>query len=113
ALTGPAWRAYHKPLQSHTDAAPALLVPGANAVGVTLGDGWYRGRLAWGNKRDTYGKQLALLAQIVIRYADGHQQVIGTSNRWKAATGPIRWSDRYDGESYEARVESGGWNPPG
>src|SRR5881398_2124244 len=71
------------------------------------------GRLAWGNKRNTYGKQLALLAQIVLRYADGHQQVIGTGKGWKAATGPIRWSDIYDGESYDARLEKQGWSRPG
>src|SRR5207249_4305374 len=78
-----------------------------------LRDGWYRGRLAWGNKRNTYGKQLALLAQIVLRYADGHQQVIGTGKGWKAATGPILWSDIYDGESYDARLEKQGWSRPG
>src|SRR2546425_384110 len=88
-------------------------LPISNAVGATLGDGWYRGRLAWGNKRNTYGKQLALLAQIVIRYADGHQQVIATGKGWKAATGPIRWSDIYDGESYDARLEQQDWSRPG
>src|SRR5438093_439311 len=57
--------------------------------------------------------QLARLAQIVLRYADGHQQVIGTGKGWKAATGPIRWSDIYDGESYDARLEKQGWSRPG
>ena len=112
-LFRPGWTAYDKRLQYQTYDVTALLVPGANAVGVTLGDGWYRGRLAWGNKRNTYGKQLALLAQIVLRYADGHQQVIGTGKGWKAATGPIRWSDIYDGESYDARLEKQGWSRPG
>jgi alpha-L-rhamnosidase len=109
----PGWTAYDKRLQYQTYDVTALLVPGANAVGVTLGDGWYRGRLGWGRKRNVYGKRLALLAQIVIRYADGRQQVIGTGNRWKAATGPIRWSDVYDGESYDARVEKDGWSRAG
>src|SRR2546428_2029770 len=112
-LFRPGWTAYDKRLQYQTYDVTALLVPGANAVGATLGDGWYRGRLAWGNKRNTYGKQLALLAQIVIRYADGHQQVIATGKGWKAATGPIRWSDIYDGESYDARLEQQDWSRPG
>jgi len=112
-LFRPGWTAYDKRLQYQTYDVTSLLVPGTNAVGVTLGDGWYRGRLAWGNRRNTYGKQLALLAQIVIRYADGHQQVIGTGKGWKAATGPIRWSDIYDGESYDARLEKDGWSRPG
>ncbi len=112
-LFRPGWTAYDKRLQYQTYDVTALLVPGANAVGVTLGDGWYRGRLAWGNKRNSYGTQLALLAQIVLRYADGHQQVINTGKGWKAATGPIRWSDIYDGESYDARRERDGWSRPG
>src|SRR5213594_4674615 len=112
-LFTPGWTAYDKRLQYQTYDVTELLKPGANAVGVTLGDGWYRGRLAWGKQRNTYGKQLALLAQIVLRYADGHQQVIGTGKGWKAATGPIRWSDIYDGESYDARLEKQGWSRPG
>ena len=112
-LFTPGWTAYDKRLQYQTYDVTELLKPGANAVGVTLGDGWYRGRLAWGKQRGTYGTRLALLAQIVIRYADGHQQVIGTGNGWKAATGPVRWSDIYDGESYDARREQDGWTRAG
>ena len=109
----PGWTAYDKRLQYQTYDVTDLLKAGANAVGVTLGDGWYRGRLAWGNKRNMYGKRLALLAQIVIRYADGRRQVIGTGKGWKAATGPVRWSDIYDGESYDARLEQDGWSRAG
>src|SRR3989454_5286146 len=112
-LFRPGWTAYDKRLQYQTYDVTALLVPGANAVGVTLGDGWSRGRLAWGNQRNSYGNQLALLAQIVLRYADGRQQVIRTGKGWKAATGPIRSSDIYDGESYDARLEQNGWSRPG
>ena len=112
-LFTPGWTAYDKRLQYQTYDVTQLLKPGANAVGVTLGDGWYRGRLAWGKQRGTYGTRLALLAQIVIRYADGRQQVIGTGNGWKAATGPVRWSDIYDGESYDARREQDGWTRAG
>ena len=112
-LFTPGWTAYDKRLQYQTYDVTELLKPGANAVGVTLGDGWYRGRLAWGKQRGTYGTRLALLAQIVIRYADGRQQVIGTGNGWKAATGPVRWSDIYDGESYDARREQDGWTRAG
>jgi alpha-L-rhamnosidase len=87
-----------------------LLASGANAIGATLGDGWYRGHLGFSGKRNNYGTRLGLLAQLVVRYADGRTQVVGTDGQWKAATGPIVMSDIYDGETYDARLEREGWN---
>jgi alpha-L-rhamnosidase len=112
-LFTPGWTSYATRLQYQTYDVTPLLRPGANAVGVTLGDGWYRGRLAWGDQRNTYGKRLALLAQIVVRYADGREQVIATDDTWKASTGPIVMSDIYDGEVYDARLEQAGWSRAG
>lgn len=42
ALT-PGWTSYDTRLQYQTYDVGDLLVPGENAIGVTLGDGWYRG----------------------------------------------------------------------
>ncbi|HET8655086.1 MAG TPA: glycoside hydrolase family 78 protein [Longimicrobiaceae bacterium] len=112
-LFRPGWTEYDRRLQYQTYDVTDLLRQGRNAVGVTLGDGWYRGRLAWENNRNTWGKHLALLEQIVIRYADGRRQVVGTGPDWKASTGAIRSSDIYDGELYDARLEKTGWSRPG
>ncbi|MCJ7522445.1 MAG: GDP-mannose 4,6-dehydratase, partial [Dehalococcoidia bacterium] len=38
---------------------------------------------------NNYGTRLGLLAQLVVRYADGKTQVVGTDNQWRTATGPI------------------------
>ncbi|GJG88074.1 hypothetical protein tb265_32550 [Gemmatimonadetes bacterium T265] len=112
-LFTPGWTDYAKRVQYQTYDVTPLLRPGANAVGVTLGDGWYRGRLGFTRQRNTYGTRLALLAQVVVRYADGREQVITTGPGWKASTGPIRFSDIYDGERYDARLEAPGWSGPG
>ena len=109
----PGWTSYDKRLEYQTYDVTDLLKRGANAVGVTLGDGWYRGRLAWETRRNTYGRGVALLAQIVVRYADGREQVIGTGEGWKAATGPILMADIYNGETYDARRERSGWATAG
>src|SRR5205814_2267474 len=85
---------------------------GENAVGVTLGDGWYRG-LGFTEDRDVYGDRLALLMQIRIKYRDGREQTVITDQNWKAATGPILMSEIYDGETYDARLEKAGWTTPG
>ena len=112
-VLAPGWTSYDKRLQYQAYDVTDLVRRGPNAVGVTLGDGWYRGRLAWETRRNTYGKQVALLAQIVVRYTDGREQVIATDDHWKASTGPILASDIYNGESYDARLERAGWAESG
>ncbi|MCI0397178.1 MAG: glycoside hydrolase family 78 protein [Chloroflexi bacterium] len=112
-LFTPGWTSYHKRLQYQTYEVTGYLKAGLNAVGVTLGDGWYRGYLGWHGRRNVYGRDLALLLQLVIVYADGRVQVAGTDASWKAATGPILKSDIYNGESYDARLERASWSTAG
>ncbi|MEO8334530.1 MAG: family 78 glycoside hydrolase catalytic domain [bacterium] len=109
----PGWTSYDKRLQYQSYDVTDLVRAGANAVGVTLGDGWYRGSLAFDKKRNMYGTRVALLAQIVVRYADGREKVITSDESWKASTGPILRSDIYNGESYDARREKSGWTQSG
>jgi len=109
----PGWTSYHNRLQYQTYDITGQLNSGTNAVGVTLGDGWYRGWIGFGGQRNFYGTRLGLLAQIVVTYSDGRTEVIGTDDSWKAATGPILMSDIYDGETYDARMEKEGWAAPG
>jgi len=112
-LFRPGWTSYDKRLQYDTYDVTSLLRTGPNAIGVMLGDGWYRGQLGWAGRRNTYGKHLALLAQLVVHYAGGRTEVIGTDEQWKASTGPILMSDIYDGETYDARLEKPGWSRAG
>ena len=112
-VLAPGWTSYDKRLQYQTYDITALLKRGPNALAVTLGDGWYRGRLAWDKRRNTYGKNVALLAQVVVRYADGREQTFATNESWKSSTGAIVASDIYNGEHYDARLEKTGWNQPG
>ena len=61
----PGWTSYNKRLQYQTYDVTALLKTGTNAVGVQLGNGWYRGNLPGGiDRRNVYGDRLALLLQI-------------------------------------------------
>ena len=112
-LFTPGWTSYNKRLQYQTYDVTELLKSGRNAVGALLGNGWYRGNLAWGGQRNIYGDRLALLMQIRITYSDGREEVIGTDQQWKATTGPILMSEIYHGETYDARLEKAGWTTPG
>jgi alpha-L-rhamnosidase len=113
-LLTPGWTSYNKRLQYQTYDVTPLLKAGANAAGVLLGNGWYRGDLAgWIGRRNVYGDRVALLMQIDIIYKDGRQETVGTDASWKAATGPILMSEIYHGETYDARLEKAGWSAPG
>jgi alpha-L-rhamnosidase len=112
-LFRPGWTSYDKRLQYDTYDVTALLRSGTNAIGVTLGDGWYRGHIGFQGMRNNYGKRLGLLAQLVVRYSDGHTQVVGSDRQWKSSTGAILMSDIYDGEIYDSRLEKPGWSRAG
>ena len=112
-LFTPGWTSYKKRLQYQTYDVTALLKSGANAAGVTLGNGWYRGNIGFSGQRNFYGEQVALLLQIEVTYKGGRKEIIGTDANWKATTGPILMSEIYNGETYDARLEKAGWTNPG
>ena len=66
ALFAPGWTSYNKRLQYQTYDVTGLLNAGGNAIGATVGDGWFRGHLAgWADpNRNHYGNELALLLQL-------------------------------------------------
>jgi len=109
----PGWTDYNKRIYYQTYDVTDVVKPGAgNAVGAILAEGWYAGNVG-GRGQNVYGSQLRLRAQIVINYADGSKQIIGTDETWKASDGPIREADMQDGETYDARLEMRGWNEGG
>jgi len=110
AYLTPGWTSYNKRLQYQLYDVTSLLTSGNNAIGVALGSGWYRGFIGFGGQRNFYGKDLALLAQIQIQYADGTSETIVTDESWKSSTGSILTSEIYDGETIDARKEKSGWN---
>lgn len=109
----PGWTAYDFRYQYQAYDVAEWLKQGKNSMGAILGDGWYRGNLGWEHNRNSYGKQLGLLAQLAITYKDGSRQVVATDDQWKASTGPILSSDIYNGETYDARLDRAGWSEPG
>src|SRR5690606_13728564 len=72
----PGWTSYNERLQYQTYDVTKLVKQGANGTGVMLGDGWYRGNLAWQDNKNLYGKTLGLLYQLEVTFADGTKQVI-------------------------------------
>lgn len=109
----PGWTAYKKRLQYQVYDVTGLLKRGNNAIGVTLGSGWYRGIIGFSNSVNVYGKDIALLFQLNIKYTDGSAAVVVSDNSWKTATGEITYSEIYNGETIDARKARPGWTMPG
>lgn len=109
----PGWTSYHHRVQYQAYDVTGLLNARDNAMGIILGDGWFRGNLAWSGNRNVYGPRLAAIALLHVWYEDGSEVVIGTDESWKAGTGPILKSDIYNGETYDATRELAGWSSPG
>jgi alpha-L-rhamnosidase len=108
-LLAPGWTSYHKRLQYQTYDVKKDLQAGANAIGIMLADGWYKGNLVRENNRNIYGDKRAAYFQLHVTYNDGSEQVIVTDSTWKASTGPILFSEIYHGETYDSRQEQEGW----
>ncbi|MGC4234706.1 MAG: glycoside hydrolase family 78 protein [Niabella sp.] len=105
-LLAPGWTSYHKRLQYQTYDITPLLKPGENAATVAVGDGWYRGFLEWHGKRNWYGKEVGLLYQLEITFANGRKQTIVSDGDWKSSfDGPIKTSDIYNGETFDSRLD--------
>ena len=109
----PGWTSYKKRLQYQVFDVTNLVLKGNNAVGVAVGNGWYRGYLAWRNNKNVFGNTLGLLFQLRLQYGDGSTDLIVSDDSWKSSVGAITYSEIYHGETYDARAAKSGWSSPG
>ncbi len=90
------------------------LAQGANAVEILLGNGRYWApRMLGPTGTRTYGSPKAIF-QLELVYADGSRETIVSDASWKLSVdGPIRSNSEYDGEVYDARLETADpkWEP--
>ncbi|PWY76412.1 alpha-L-rhamnosidase [Aspergillus sclerotioniger CBS 115572] len=113
-VLAPGWQSFTYRHEYNTYDVTELLRSGANTIGVTVGEGWYSGRLGFdGGQRNIYGDTLGLLSLLVITQPDGSKTYIPTDHTWQSGTGPIITSEIYDGERYDSRLEQKGWAEPG
>ncbi|OPA76887.1 alpha-L-rhamnosidase [Paenibacillus selenitireducens] len=113
AVFAPGWTSYHHRLQYQTYDVTSLLASGENVLGVILGDGWYKGNLAFGGARNLYGQERGLWLQMHVTYQDGSEEIVVSDGTWTYNGGPLIRSEIYHGETYDARLEQTGWNQQG
>ncbi|WP_394771610.1 family 78 glycoside hydrolase catalytic domain [Lacisediminihabitans sp.] len=111
----PGWTPYPRRLIHESTDVTALLADGPNAIGVRIAGAWYTERYGFrANSTPFYGEQPAAALQLAIEYVDGSTDTILTGPDWRATgDAPIVASGIYDGESYDARREPGGWTQAG
>jgi alpha-L-rhamnosidase len=105
----PGWTSYEHRLRFQAVDLTAAVVPGRNAVGAWLADGWYRGLLGFnGGLQDNYGPDVALLLQLELTLTGGQVQRVPLE--WRYAPAPITAAGLYEGETYDARTLPHGWS---
>lgn len=110
----PGYYDYDNWLQYQTYDVTDLLQPGANGLGVILGNGWYKGRFGFASGQgELYGDQMQLICELHIVTKSGKTYVVASGKEWLCHPSPILESSIYDGEMYDARREIKGWSEAG
>jgi len=107
-VLSPGWSSYEWRLRYRSYDVTARLED-RSVLTVSVGNGWYRGRLAFAGMRALYGKELGVIAQLEIGFADGHRQVVVTDETWTAIGSDVLADDLYDGQTIDARRRSDDW----
>lgn len=90
-----------------------MLKEGGNAIGVTLGNGYFHTRpMDPSDQCESYGVP-RMIVRLELVYKDGHREHISTDTSWKAAQSPFVFGDLWEGEVYDAREEQPGWDASG
>ena len=110
-IFAPEWTDYDQRIHYRAYDVTALLKTGRNALGATLGDGWWSGYVGWQETRARYGSlENSLMIQLEVELTNGQRLTLGTDGSWACNTGPILFSDFMMGETYDARRERAGWD---
>jgi alpha-L-rhamnosidase len=89
----------------------SLVTEGDNVIGAAVADGWYASAFTWQNQRYSFGPAPRRLAmQLRLDYVDGTSSWVMTGADWRVGTSPVITSEIYNGEVYDASLESPGWD---
>jgi len=90
------------------------LTAGENAVGILLGNGWFRLPTPdlWGFHKAIWRGSPRALLQLEVEYADGSRATLVTSDAWKWALSPIIFNCVRAGEVIDVQEDRPGWDKP-
>lgn len=104
-VLAPGWTAYDKRLQVQEYDVTEMLQC-ENALCVKVAKGWFNspmpGWMDTPDKLKRMAREMALIAEVHIFYRDRTEQVIATDASWTWTESAVRFSEIYDGETYDA-----------
>ncbi len=105
----PGFTSYKTNLQYQTYDVTDMISDGiSHTLLATVAGGWAVGSFVFTRKNRVSADRQALLAELRIEYTDGSVDIIGTDDSWEVSeSGPVRMADLYDGETYDATMETG------
>ena len=113
-VLAPGWTSYDHRLQVQAYDVTELLAQ-KNDLRVTVGKGWFRSPIpGWVNDADKtrrVAQPCGLLALLNIQYKDGTEESVLTDEKWEYGESAVRFSEIYDGERFDARLETSDWQP--
>ncbi len=108
---------YRERIAYHTyDVKDLLKSKAENTISVQLAEGWWSGYQSFiVQNYNIYGDRQALMAKLVIKYADGSVKTLVTDDKnWSYyGNGPVEYGSFFQGERYNANKEVLGWMNPG
>lgn len=111
-VLAPGWTSYQKRLQYQQYDITGFLRK-SNEISVTVGKGWFRSPMpGWAESKDKIRRKeqtAGLIAEIHITYADDKTETIITDHNWVCQESAVRFSEIYDGETFDACFEAGEW----
>ncbi|WP_397364569.1 family 78 glycoside hydrolase catalytic domain [Olleya sp. R77988] len=106
----PGFTPYKKRIETITYDVTEFIESGQNTIGVEVASGWHSGRLGWMKSYWSDTETPKVICQLELQMKDGSKKIINSDNSWKGTSnGPIRLSEIYDGETYDANLEMNGW----
>lgn len=111
----PGFTDYDNTVLYATHDVTGLVRAGRNAIGVTLGRGFYGMKTpnVWRWERPPWHDEPKLLAQLEIDHPDGTRTTIASDETWRLTDGPTLSNSQYTGETHDARLAPEDWTKPG
>lgn len=112
-VLAPGWTAYQKRLQYQQYDITEML-EADNELTVTVGKGWFSspmpGWLGTEDKAKRAAQPRGILGEIHILYEDGKSEILETDASWLCGESPVRFSEIYDGEFFNAGFDTADWS---
>ena len=99
----PGYTNYHKFVNLCTYDVTDMLDK-ENIIAVTVGDGWFAGRIGYTATRCVFGEEVCLYATLKISYENGEREEICTDGSWHVYPCEIRYADFFNGEYIDERL---------